>query len=191
MTPTPVDRVSEMLKGAGFRLLPSPLKIAGLEFDLPAVLVGAPPSPDLVLVAETAFDQNLRIQKKIEGIARAMDVMRSRRPLTTVLVGPRPSTAVLEAMSRVCRVLPVGLILEKDADESLRNWLAVLLPLRLPQPGNLLADPLSAIGGEIAGLDAEVASLVSQAEHGAHAVEARLHELIREPFTAEFSDEEL
>jgi hypothetical protein len=89
--PTPVDRVAEVLAGARYRRVRTPLEIANLKFDFPIAFVGTSPSPDLVLVADTAFDDERRILKKMEGIARAMDVVQSRRPITVVLTGPRPS----------------------------------------------------------------------------------------------------
>ena len=56
IAPTPVDRVGEVLTGAGYRSISTPLEIAGLRFDLPAAFVGERQSPDLIVVAETAFD---------------------------------------------------------------------------------------------------------------------------------------
>ncbi|MPZ59139.1 MAG: hypothetical protein GEU91_22155 [Rhizobiales bacterium] len=187
---TPVDRVAEVLAGAGYRRVAMPLDIAGLKFDLPAAFVGASPSPDLIIVADTAFDQEQRILKKIEGIARAMDVVRSKRPLTAVLAGPRPSSAMLDSLSRVCRVLPIGTILDGDADAALRNWLAVLMPLNLPEPSTNIADPLTEIAGQLGGLDPEVAALVDFAQHGADAVQSRLHAIISEPLADEDSGDE-
>ena len=178
--PTPVDRVAEVLAGAGYRRVSTPLEIAGLKFDLPAAFVGATQSPDLILVADTAFDDEYRILKKIEGIARAMDVVRSKRPLTAVLAGPRPNSATLDSLSRVCRVLPIGTILDEDADATLRNWLAVLLPLNLPEPSAGIADPLTEIAGQLGGLPAEVRGLVELAQQGADAVQAGLHKIISE-----------
>jgi hypothetical protein len=183
--PTPVDRVGEVLTGAGYRSIPTPLEIAGLRFDLPAAFVGESPSPDLIVVADTAFDQEQRILKKIEGIARAMDVVQSKRPLTGVLVGPRPSSAVLDSMSRVCRVLPIGTILDADADAALRNWLAVLMPLSLPEPNASIADPLTEIASQLGGLDPEIAALVDLAPEGADVVQSRLHALISDPLNDE------
>ncbi|QYA15924.1 hypothetical protein [Rhizobium sp. AB2/73] len=183
--PTPVDRVGEVLTGAGYRSISTPLEIAGLRFDLPAAFVGSSPSPDLIVVADTAFDPEQRILKKIEGIARAMDVVRSKRPLTAVLTGPRPSSAVLDSMSRVCRVLPIGTILDADADTALRNWLAVLMPLSLPEPTASIADPLTEIAGQLGGLDPEIASLVSLAPEGADVVQSHLHTLISDSLNQE------
>ncbi|MEH2487545.1 hypothetical protein [Bradyrhizobium sp. AZCC 2230] len=70
---TPVERVAEILASAGYRRVATPLNIAGLKFDLPTAFVGISPSPDLILVADTAFEDEHRILKKIESIARAMD----------------------------------------------------------------------------------------------------------------------
>jgi|SRR5215831_5634547 len=185
---TPVDRVAEILTGAGYRRVPTPIEIAGLKFELPAAFVGSSPSPDLILVADTAFEDEGRILRKMEGIARAMDVVRSKRPITAVLVGPRPSSATIDSMSRVCRVLPIGTILAEDADAALRNWLAVLMPLSLPEPTTSIADPLAEIATQVVDLLPEVSSLVDFSQRGADAVQSRLHEIISEPLADQDTD---
>jgi hypothetical protein len=183
--PTPIDRVAEILLGAGYRPVPMPLDIAGLKFDLPMVFVGTAPSPDLILVADTAFDEEHRILRKIEGLTRAMDVMQSKRPVTLVIAGPRPTSATLDSMSRVCRVLPIGTIFGENPDEALRNWLAVLMPLNLPEPSVSIADPLAEIMSQLGGLQSDVASLVEVAQQGADAVQTRLLKIISEPLADE------
>lgn len=175
---TPVGRITAQLLAAGYRSVSAPLVIGGLKFDFPAALVGAEPSPDLILIADTAFDQEERLVAKLEAVARALDVARSKRPLTVVIAGPRPSSANLEAMSRVCRVLPTGTVLDKDPEGSLRNWLAVLLPLRLPEAHAPIADALEQLSKLGTGLDQEVADLVVPAKLGARAVQVQLHEII-------------
>lgn len=175
---TPVGRITTLLLEAGYRSVSAPLVIGGLKFDFPAALVGTETSPDLILIADTAFEQEERLVAKLEGVARALDVARSKRPLTVVVVGPRPTSANLEAMSRVCRVLPTGTVLDMDADGSLRNWLAVLLPLRLPEAQTPIADDLEQLSKLGAGLDQEVANLVIPAKQGSQAVQAQLHQII-------------
>ncbi|AZO28376.1 hypothetical protein [Mesorhizobium sp. M1B.F.Ca.ET.045.04.1.1] len=64
---TPIESVVEILTGSGYRRLSSPLSIAGLSFEFPAALIGENPSPDLVLVADTAFEADTRILRKVEG----------------------------------------------------------------------------------------------------------------------------
>lgn len=175
---TPVGRITAQLLAAGYRSVSSPLVIGGLKFDFPAALVGTEPSPDLILIADTAFDQEERLVAKLEAVARALDVARSKRPLTVVIAGPRPTSANLEAMSRVCRVLPTGTVLDKDPEGSLRNWLAVLLPLRLPEAHAPIADALEQLSKLGTGLDQEVADLVVPAKQGTRAVQMQLHQII-------------
>ena len=175
---TPVGRITSMLLEAGYRSVSTPLVVGGLKFDFPAALVGIEPSPDLILIADTAFEQEERLVSKLEGVARSLDVARSKRPLTVVIAGPRPSSANLEAMSRVCRVLPTGTVLDKDTEGSLRNWLAVLLPLRLPEAHAPIADALEQLSKLGAGLDQEVADLVNPAKQGTRAVQMQLHKII-------------
>jgi len=181
MTATPMDRIASLLVEAGYRRVPTPLSIAGLDFEVPLAFVGGATSPDLVLVADTAFEPEQRILRKLEGVARALDVVASKRPLTAVIAGPRPSSSVLDAMSRVCRVLPVNSAPDSDAEAVIRNWLAVLLPLHLPEPSRGIADPLSEVARHLSGLDPEVARLVERAQDGPGAVQALLYELVAGP----------
>lgn len=125
----PVERVAEILVRAGYRWIASPLNVAGLEFDVAGAFVGVGHSADLVVVGDMAVDGERKVVQQIEGIARALDVMRSYRPLTTVIVGPRPVGKTLEALAQVGRVLPVEEALDLA---ELRDQLAVLLPLELP-----------------------------------------------------------
>jgi len=175
---TPVGRITALLLEAGYRSVSAPLVIGGLKFDFPAALVGTEPSPDLILIADTAFEQEERLVAKLEGVARALDVARSKRPLTVVVAGPRPTSANLEAMSRVCRVLPTGTVLDQDPEGSLRNWLAVLLPLRLPEAHAPIADALEQLSKLGTELDQEVADLVVPAKQGTRAVQLQLHQII-------------
>jgi len=179
---TPIDRVAEFLTSAGYRRVAAPLEIASLKFEFAAIFVG---SPDLVVVADTAFDDERRILTKVQGVARALDAVRSKRPLTAVLAGPRPSSATLESMSRVCRVLPIGTLSDEQPDVALHNWLAVLTPLKLPEPTAGIAEPLVEIASHLEGLSENVAGLVDLAQQGGEAVRLRLYELISEPLEGE------
>jgi hypothetical protein len=181
-TPTPVERIVKVLTNVGYRPLPTPLMIATVKFDIPAALVGTGQIPDLIVVLDTVQDGDNRVRQKVEGIARALDVVRSRRPLTAVLVGPRPSINVLDALSRVCRALPVGTALEAEAETSLPNWLAVLLPLRLPELSRGLADPTHELVVRLGGVaeDPIVAGLIAGATQGTEEVEKRFQAMMGE-----------
>jgi hypothetical protein len=179
---TPVEKIMAVLAKAGYQRVETPLKIASVQFDLAAAFVGTAHNPDLIVVFDTAFEPDDQIQRKVEGIGRALDVMGSRRPLTVVLAGPRPRASILDALSRVSRVLPVGTAIDTDPDASLEKWLAVLLPLDVPSPSGKLADPVSELAANIANVDSEsVTTLIIASARGTSAVETELQRLIREP----------
>jgi hypothetical protein len=175
---TPVERVANVLQGAGFERVSSPLRVAGLSFETPAAFVGLEPSPDLILVGDTTKQTARSLQQTVEGVGRALDSVRSRRPLTLIVVGPRPESAALSALSRYARVLPVGEIAD---DTSLANWLAVLLPLNLPatdvvRGGAASLDALRSIDDPFA------KELIDLAVGGEEAVAERFHQLVEGPF---------
>jgi hypothetical protein len=110
-----------------------------LTFDFGAAFIGSDTSSDLIVEIDNVDKSEARIVQIVEALSRALDVARSRRSLTVIVVGPRPLPGTLDRLSRVARVLPVGV----PADEEvLRDWLAVLLPLDVPEivemPGPVL-----------------------------------------------------
>jgi hypothetical protein len=181
VTPTTlVDRVVEVLLGAKFLLMKQPLVVASVPFEFPALLIGTGNSPDLIAVVDSVVDTEPRIRQKLDGFSRALDVAGSRRPLTAVIAGPKPSDATLAVLGRVCRVLPVGTPSGEGADAALRDWLAILLPLRLPDANVATADS----SGELAkalpiGLDDGLRKgLLGAASKGSSSVQEALKELI-------------
>ncbi len=175
---TPVERVAEVLKFARFKRLPMPVEIGGVEIEASAAFVGEPPIPDLIIVGDTLEQTPGRMQQTIEGAGRALDMMGSRRPLTLVVVGPKPESSALTALSRYARVLTVG---ERADESALANWLAVLLPLNLPKADHGRAEAAS--GKLLAGsADELVRDFVALALHGPESVAARLAEMVEEPF---------
>ncbi|WP_433951577.1 hypothetical protein [Brevundimonas bullata] len=182
---TPVERVCEALAKAGYVKLDRPLTIATLTIDLPAAFLGADTSPDLIVVGDLAEDSSERLQQKVETVARALDAMRSVRPLTVIVVGPRPSPASLLVMAQVARVLPVGM-----ADEAqLKNWLAVLLPLDLPDPREGFVDIDKALG--VNDVPDEASVLRAAALNGEAEVLQAFVGLISSPFEAVAGNEEV
>jgi hypothetical protein len=145
----PIERVIAILMGEGFRPIDRTLTVASVPFPFAAVLLATGKAPDLVVVVDTVEDNELRIRQKLEGLGRALDVAGSRRPVTAILVGPKPSELTINAVSRVCRVLPVGTPVGPDANRQLRDWLAVLLPLRLADPNAAIADPIGELAAEL------------------------------------------
>jgi hypothetical protein len=185
---TPVERVAEPIGSCRIQADRDTAGHRRAEFEFPAVFVGKTgASLDLIIVADTAFESEGRIQQKVEGLARALDGMRSRRPLTVILTGPRPRGATLDGLSQVCRVLPAG---DAAHNEMLENALAVLLPLNLPEPKDDLTDIRNVLQRRLGERDPITDDLVVAAYDGKNAVRERLHELIAEPFDALDFDQE-
>jgi hypothetical protein len=156
--------------------------VAGVKFDFDAVLVGTGSMPDLVIVIDTTIEKDERVRTKMEAVARALDVVRSKRPLTAILAGPRPRTPMLEAISKVCRVLPIGTLSGSENDlVALKNWLAVLMPLTLPQARDVIADPMSELLERADQGEPTVIKLLAEAPHGVERVQEAFHNLVRQP----------
>jgi len=183
MTPsTPVERVVAILKEAGYRELSLPLTVASVPFDFAAALVGTNKAPDLIVVIDTLLDSDVRTQQKIDSLGRALDVTGSRRPVTAVLAGPRPLDLTIEAIGRVCRVLPVGTPTGPDANRLVQEWLAVLLPLDLPDASKAVADTDNELAKHLpTNLDFYVQkAILDEVPNGVSAVRTVLHRLIVE-----------
>ena len=184
----PADDVIKILLGAGYRQLPVPLAIQGVrvQFDFDAALVGPARLADLVVVVDTATEASRGIKEKVEGLARALDLGGSRRPLTCVLVGPRPKALFLDSLSKVCRTLPVGDVSEKDYEKYLLDWLSILLPIEVPKMALKSADPLDELSKELGNARDQVLAtqLLKAAKSGQAAVQDELITVLSSSFKA-------
>lgn len=175
---TPVGRVTVALEDAGYQRIASGLQVGELKFQFPAAFVKAKSTAELILVADIASESEAQLTRKVDGVARALDIASSTRSLTLVVTGPRPSAAALESLSRVCRVLPTGNITGEDGDEVLKNWLAVLLPLSLPEPESVSGNSLARIYAAAQNLDENTRKLIDVASLGERAVSKELYSII-------------
>nr|WP_180166581.1 hypothetical protein [Stenotrophomonas sp. SbOxS2]NYT99433.1 hypothetical protein [Stenotrophomonas sp. SbOxS2] len=175
---TPIGRVTVALEDAGYRRIANGLQIGELKFEFPAAFVKANNSGELILVADIASESETQLSRKVDGVARALDIASSTRSLTLVVTGPRPSTATLDSLGRVCRVLPTGDISGGDGDHVLKNWLAVLLPLSLPQPESVAGNALARIHAAAHYLDEATRKLIDVALQGERAVSEELYSII-------------
>tara|TARA_R110000796_G_scaffold221657_1_gene337797 strand:- start:3893 stop:4474 length:582 start_codon:yes stop_codon:yes gene_type:complete len=187
----PVERVVAFLVGAGFRKLPSPLLIRQSRFEFAAVMMGPDNSSDIVLVSDTVNAKDAEIVRKIQGVARALDLARSRNPLTSVLVGPRPTADNLTKLMQVCRVLPVGTIPSEgeESEKHLSNWLAVLTPLDQIDTEGVVADPMAELICRIDDLSSEVQALCEHVAAGSVAVEEAVNSILAEKLRPAWEDE--
>ena len=146
------------------------------------------PEPDLVVIGDTVSQTPRELQQVVEGAGRALDTVGSRRPLTLVVVGPRPDSGVLTALSRHARVLPVG---EAADEDSLRNWLAVLMPLKMPTVAGGAGHAPASLDALAANSDPLTRELLDTASQGIPgAVAELLYGLIDAPFEGfDFEDD--
>jgi hypothetical protein len=189
----PVRRVVDLLADAGYRQRETPVTVSSVPFEFSALFVGSDRSLDLIVVIDTLTELETRVRQKVEGLSRALDLVASRRPLTVVLVGPPPRAVIVAALSRVCRVLQVGTPTGSDAELSLRNSLAVLLPLELADASEIVADPFGEVRRylQYAQHEEAVAEILASALEGTETVKQTLRTLLSEPFhvTPEADDE--
>ncbi|WP_439401043.1 hypothetical protein ACNJYA_27795 [Bradyrhizobium sp. DASA03068] len=138
---TITERVLEILTVEGrYRALPNPVKIGSQEFTFTQVLVASDKGNDLVIVIElTSITDNSSVIRSVLAFTRALDVLRSRRSVTTVLTSGQADKDLINAINKVCRVLPIGAP-SYDEIDTIRDWLAVLLPLTSPPRVEHLAD---------------------------------------------------
>ena len=148
MTDSPlVVAIQKRLHDAGYSDLPTPFKVAGVEFSFTGAMRGRDGRAlDLVLLIDTTTGDfgdrdGVRVRQRVEALSRALDVTGSRYVLTAILAGAVLAEGI-EALSETCRVLQVEAVniddQGKPADETSKNKLddriRVLLPLTLPAP---------------------------------------------------------
>ena len=88
-----VARVVLRLEDAGYESLGSQVHVGTIPYEFDAVLVGPPETLDLIIVVNTETESTTRLRQKVDGLGRALDMARSRRAVTTILVGPALGTA--------------------------------------------------------------------------------------------------
>ncbi|MBC7146858.1 MAG: hypothetical protein H5U24_15865 [Thioclava marina] len=175
---TTAETVFEILtKEGGYRPLGKPIRIGSQTFDFTYALVAGERANDLVIVIElTGASEDAQVTRSVLAFTRALDVLGSKRSVTAVLTSGQANNDLVNSINRVCRVLPVGAPTGPMAEKTVRDWLAVLLPLKSPPPVEHLADWRASLEKQLEGTDNEpvVGQFVQLAEGGKEAVEEAL-----------------
>ncbi|WP_156507407.1 hypothetical protein [Arthrobacter sp. OY3WO11] len=173
----PVQLVIDLLSKSGYVTLPD-FKVGSLAFDFTKVLAGTQYSFDLVVIVDTISEfAESRLRRQVAALARALDLVESRRSVTLILVGPGPSDITIRELARVCRVLSVGVPTGEHAEAMVRDVLAVLLPLSLPRSSVAGVNPLSRLRHELERLpELAVLPMLDVADAGDAKVELALKE---------------
>jgi hypothetical protein len=184
VSPNPaITRVVSLLEDAGYRRFADPLLVADIPFSFSATLA-RPTSLDLVVVIDRIEESDAqRMRERIEGLGRALDAARSRRPLTVVLVGPRPELRVFHALREVARVLPVDEGPGATAPETLLDALGALLPLKFTAESQQNDYSWKAVRDELLATHKgdDVTALMEASQSGTGEVETVLASLLSAP----------
>jgi hypothetical protein len=78
-------------------------------------------------------------------------------------------------------VLPIGVAVDGDEDAAVRNWLAVLMPLQLPQTTDATGDPMAELLQQIGAPDPHTQKLLKAASQGSEQFRTVLYDLLEEP----------
>lgn len=161
----------------GYRSLGKTIKIGSQTFEFTYVLVAGERANDLVIVIElTGASDDAQVTRSVLAFTRALDVLGSKRSVTAVLTSGQADNDLVNSISRVCRVLSVGAPSGPLAEELVRDWLAVLLPLKSPPPVEHLADWKASLEKQLDDTNNEysVGRFVQLAEESKESVEAAL-----------------
>lgn len=187
----PVQRIVALLEDAGYEVIDQPQPIGGIPFEFAAMLAGVG-SLDLIAVIDVDAEPDRgRLRGRVEGLARALDLVRSRRSLTLVLVGVRPEPELIQTLARVGRVLLTTASPEDEGEVEMRDALAVLLPLEITTDPDSAAESWAAARASIAAAyPADAKGVLGAASSGAAAVEEALGALLAEPLRAGHPEDE-
>lgn len=177
---TLVEGVRTILLEAEYIELSRPFRVGSLPFEFSAAFIGRDKSLDLIVVLDLNDGEQGRLVQRVRALARALDLAKSRRPLTAVLLGVERSENMIESISEVCRVLPIGLPEENAVDQTLRDWLAVLLPLPELDELSGMADPEAELLSLLPNRTEQFDPYMSMANIGAEAVENYFAKRVRE-----------
>lgn len=175
-----------MLESEGFQRLPKPLVVGGATFDFDAAVKGTGVSHDLVVIAAGSPPPH-RLVKLLSALARTLDQVQSRRPVSLVYVGVPLVGQTAADLERHARVLTVGT--ETPTTEEVHRAVSVLLPLHLPSESRRGREPLDEVTTKLeTKLSDEHQRLIEAARIGPEAVRSALREYIDAGARGELSD---
>lgn len=201
MTSSPlIAAIRQRLNEAGYDDLPTPFRMAGVEFQFTGALRGRHGRAlDLVLLVDTTAgsfgdSDGARVRARIQALSRALDVTASRYVLTVVLAGAT-LPGDIDSLADTARVLHVDMLPINKAGipdlDRLEDSIRVLLPLSIPQPAANEQDGTAQDQLEKALKNvveaATIRTIMDAAEHGDEAVTTAIASLID---TALVSEEE-
>lgn len=192
MTSSPlIAAIRQRLNEAGYDDLPTPFRMAGVEFQFTGALRGRHGRAlDLVLLVDTTAgsfgdSDGARVRARIQALSRALDVTASRYVLTVVLAGAT-LPGDIDSLADTARVLHVDTLPVNKAGipdlDRLEDSIRVLLPLSIPQPAaneqdGTAQDQLQKALKNVVDA-ATIRTIMDAAEHGDEAVTTAIASMI-------------
>lgn len=151
--------VNTLRERGGYQQQPKLVSVADVDFSFDAIFRGPGESESLLVVLAGGEEHTAAIRSKVRALSHTMLRSGSRRPLTLIMVMDQENSAVLEELSRICRVLCVTATNAEEIGDQLRP----LLPLELPMPQESQPDAIRQlrVGLGAAAKDSFVASLLA------------------------------
>lgn len=174
------SEVLRLLVDNGYVEIPSPVKIGGVQLDVPNLWESPPENMDLSLVVDRpdSRESTLRLYWLVQRLTRALDSAGSRRTVTVILISePSPYTALNELLE-FARVLVV------DGSLATERMIGPILRLRLPATATSQLDGITEVAAAI-GKDQsarDLLRLIHAASSGASMVSDRYRAWIDESF---------
>lgn len=191
-----VQALVQRLRGAGYDSMPTPFRVASVEFDFTAALRGREGRAlDLVLVVDTSTGEHgdrdpQAVRHRVEALSRALDVTQSRYLLTVILAGATLAGDI-DALAQTCRVLTLetagldeeGRPVDPEAAEAFDDQIRLLLPLDLPTGGDPQESTIDAIATLSAtlpkNLNTDLATeVITASTHGDQAVTSAVSQIL-------------
>lgn len=139
-----VEEIADVLAERGeYRHVVKPLRIADIEFQFDAVLVGPNGSDDIVVVVNLQEVSSTALSRRIRGLVTVLDRLQSRRSVSVVLIVRSDFRFDVSGLDKYCHVVVVR------PGKPLESSLRTLLPLVLPEPSALHVNAEAALRHEM------------------------------------------
>lgn len=182
-----VSRVIGILRDAGYQSVTQPIIIGGIPFEFAAILTkGA--SLELITVVDTVLESEQEtLRAQVEGLARALDLVGSRRALTVILVGPLPNQSIVGELKQVARVLSIAAGARDGDEPALEDALAAMLPLELSAAGEETVSSWPSVRDDLRARypTKDIEPIFKAVPRGPRQVQAALHAALIEPLDVE------
>lgn len=164
-----IEEIIDVLVTAGYARLSPTLQIGGATFSFGAILAAEEDDAALTIVADTDQQDLRSLRKDFRAISLSLGRVRSRRPITLVVISEDSGSDLMRDLGLICRLIVV-----RPGDEA-HSALLPLLPLQLPEGAIGGRSAIAELRQELGELqnDPYVIDLMGACQRSSAVVEAR------------------